>query len=395
MKVLLVHNFYQQAGGEDRVFQLEGALLEERGHEVTRFSLHNHQIPSLSKLRLLGDTLWNRSVASQVRAIMVQFRPAVVHCHNIFPLISPAVYYVAKSLHIPVVQTLHNYRLLCPAAVLYRDGHLCEECMGTSTFWPSIVHGCYQNNRAVTTVAATMLATHRFCSTWNSKVDIYIALTEFARQKFIDGGIPANKIVVKPNFIPAPPFCGDGQGGYALFVGRLVHEKGIDVLLKAWQCLGSKLPLKIVGDGPLASTVSKHTKAFPGVDWLGSQNAEQVAALMRDALVLILPSTWYEGFPMIVAEAYAAGLPIIASSLGSLSALIVHGRTGRHFQPGDCKDLCSQVEWVLDNPEALLQMRRAARDEFDLKYTAHRNYELLMEIYAKTGAKSYDETKAR
>lgn len=388
MNVLLIHNFYQQPGGEDRVFQQEGDLLEERGNEVTRFSVQNNQIDNLNKLRLVGATFWNGSVASQVQTIIKRVQPAVVHCHNIFPLISPSVYYVAKSLRIPVVQTLHNYRLLCPSAVLYRDGHPCEECVGTATLWPSVVHGCYQGSRAATTVAATMLTLHRFLSTWNSKVDVYIALTEFARRKFIEGGLPEDKIFVKPNFLHPLPVCGEGQGGYALFVGRLVPEKGIEVLLDAWRHLGSRLPLKIVGEGPLTSIVSKYTQTTAGVELLGSQNAEQVSSLMKHAKVLILPSTWYEGFPMIVAEAYAVGLPIIASSLGSLSALVVHGRTGRQFQPGNYNDLCTQVEWVLAHPEALFRMRREAREEFNLKYTADRNYELLMKIYEEAGVRN-------
>ena len=387
MNVLLIHNFYQQPGGEDRVFQQEGALLEERGNDVTRFSIHNNQIANLNKLRLAGATLWNGSVAAQIRTIIKRVQPAVIHCHNIFPLISPAVYYVAQSLRVPVVQTLHNYRLLCPAAVFYRDGHPCEDCMGTVTLWPSVVHGCYQGSRTATAVAATMLGLHRFVSTWNSKVDVYIALTEFARRKFIEGGLPDDKIVVKPNFLYPPVVCGEGQGGYALFVGRLVPEKGIKVLLDAWRHVGSRLPLKIVGAGPLASTVLTYTQTTAGVEWLGSQNADQVSALMKNAQILVLPSTWYEGFPMIVAEAYAVGLPIIASSLGSLSSLVVHGHTGRQFQPGNDADLRAQVEWVLAHPEELFRMRRNAREEFNLKYTADRNYELLMGIYEKAGVR--------
>lgn len=383
MNVLLIHNFYQQPGGEDRVFQQEGALLEERGNDVTRFSIHNNQIANLNKLRLAGATFWNGSVATQIRTLIKRVQPTVIHCHNIFPLISPAVYYVAQSLHVPVVQTLHNYRLLCPAAIFYRDGHPCEDCMGTVTLWPSVAHGCYQGSRTATTVAATMLGLHRFMSTWQSKVDVYIALTEFARQKFIEGGLPDDKIVVKPNFLHSPSVCGEGQGGYALFVGRLVPEKGITVLLDAWRHVGSRIPLKIVGDGPLASTVSEYTQTTVGVEWLGSQNADQVRVLMKNAQILILPSTWYEGFPMIVAEAYAAGLPIIASSLGSLSSLVAHGYTGRQFQPGNDTDLRTQVEWVLAHPEDLFRMRRNAREEFNLKYTAERNYELLMGIYEK------------
>jgi len=386
MKVLLVHNFYQQPGGEDQVFHQEGDLLEAYGHTVIRFSASNHEIADLSKWCLVAKTFWNTKTGTHIRTLIERERPAVMHCHNIFPLLSPAIYYAAQALHIPVVQTLHNYRLLCPSAILYRAGHTCEACLGTATFWPGVLHGCYQNSRAATVVTAAMLSTHRWVSTWSRKVDRYIALSDFARKKFIEGGLPADRISVKPNFLHSAPPSASGKDGYALYVGRLVEEKGLAVLLEAWQHIGMRLPLKIVGDGPLSSMVSKGMEQIPGVVWLGNQPREQVNALMQNAEVLVLPSLWYEGFPMTVVEAYAAGLPIVASNIGSLSSLVEHGRTGRQFRPGSAHDLYLQIEWILSHPQALAEMRQTARAEFDRSYSAESNYRQLMQIYQAAGA---------
>lgn len=226
-----------------------------------------------------------------------------------------------------------------------------------------------------------MLAAHRALGTWTGVVDKYIVLTEFARRKFVEGKLPAEKIVVKPNFVQPDPLAGEGRGRYALFVGRLSQEKGVETLLAAWESLGKKIQIKIVGDGPLGPVVAEAARRFDGVEWLGSQPRDRVLALMKDARALLFPSVWYEGFPMVIAEAYAVGLPVIASDLGSMSSLITHRRTGLHFRPGDPRDLVAQVEWAWTHPEELARMRLEAREEFEFEYTAERNYRLLMDVY--------------
>jgi glycosyltransferase involved in cell wall biosynthesis len=221
-------------------------------------------------------------------------------------------------------------------------------------------------------------------------VSAYIALTEFARRKFIQGGLPAQNVTVKPNFVNPDPGLGQGHGGFMLFVGRLSQEKGIETLLAAWEQLDKKdgkVPLKIAGDGPLAPKVAQAAKRSETVEWVGRQPKGKVLSLMKDAQALIFPSVWYEGFPMVIAEAYAVGLPVIASDLGSMSSLIEHGRTGLHFRPGDPEDLIAQVEKVSAQPAKLGQMRKGARAEFEAKYTAKRNYTLLMEAYRKVAAR--------
>jgi glycosyltransferase involved in cell wall biosynthesis len=379
--VLLSHNHYQQPGGEDQVFKAEGALLEAHGHRVVRYTLHNDSIADMSRPELAKATVWNGATYRELRALIGREQPQVAHFHNTFPLISPAAYYAAQAEGVPVVQTLHNYRLVCPNALFFREGRVCEDCSGKVIPWPGVAHACYRGSRSSSAAVAAMLTAHRVLGTWPRTVDTYIGLTEFARQRFIRGNLPAEKIVVKPNFVHPDPGAGRGDGEYVLFVGRLSEEKGVDTLLKAWERPQVGVPLKIVGDGPLASQVAKATERSGEVEWLGRQPQEQVLTLMKEAKALIFPSVWYEGFPMVLAEAYAVGLPVIASDLGSMSSLVVHGRTGLRFPPGDPEELASQVEWISTHSADLQRMRTEARAEFEAKYTAERNYQLLMDIY--------------
>ncbi len=387
MRVLAVHNAYQQRGGEDFAVEREIELLRERGHQISTFFVSNDAIPNMSRARLAVDTVWSSSAGRSLKERLQSERPNVVHFHNTFPLISPAAYYAARSEGVPVVQTLHNYRLLCPNALFFRDGGACEDCLGKPVPWPGVLHSCYRGSRAASGVVAGMLTAHRFLKTWKEKVDVYIALTEFARQKFIEGGIPAEKVAVKPNFVNPDPGPGEGKGGYALFVGRLSEEKGVETMIRAWELLGDRIPLKVVGDGPLAEKVSGAAERLSGVEWMGQIPGEQVTELMKDAAFLVFPSTWYEVFPLVIVEAFATGLPVIASDIGSMSSLIDQGRTGLHFRPGDGEDLAAQMERVLLRPEDLDRMRREARAEFEAKYTAERAYERLMKIYNLAGAR--------
>jgi glycosyltransferase involved in cell wall biosynthesis len=381
MRILVIHNRYQIRGGEDECYEAEVSLLREKGHEVEVYEANNDRVAELGKLRLAADTVWSKEAYQAVEHQLQKQRPDVVHVQNFFPLISPSVYYAAKSQGVPVVQTLHNYRLLCPNALFFRDGKVCEDCLGQIIPYPGVMHGCYRENKVATAGVATMLSVHRAMNTWNTTVNSYITLTEFARQKFIAGGIPAEKIVVKPNFVRPEPEPGSGSGGYALFVGRLSVEKGLDTLLAAWEHLDNQIPLKIVGDGPLADQVVAATKRLPLIEWLGRKPMAQVHELMGEAKFLIFPSKWYETFGRVAIEAFAKGTPVIAANIGAIAELVDSGRTGLHFCPGDATDLADKVKWVLANPEKLAQMRLQARSEFEAKYTADKNYQKLMEIY--------------
>jgi glycosyltransferase involved in cell wall biosynthesis len=381
MKVLAVHNRYQQPGGEDQVFLAETTLLESYGHRVVRYSTHNDRVAGMNRLALAGNTLWNSSTYRELRALIRQERPHVAHFHNTFPLVSPAGYYAAKAEGVPVVQTLHNYRLLCPNALFFRDGRVCEDCMGKVIPWPGVVHKCYRGSRAASGLVTAMLTTHRVLRTWTEMVDAYVALTEFARRKFVEGGLPAEKMVVKPNFVYPDPGPGEGRGGYALFVGRLSPEKGVGTLLAAWERLDRPVPLKVVGDGPLREQVVEAPDRHPCVEYLGYRPAEEVHGLMKEASMLVFPSEWYETFGRVAAEAFATATPVIAADIGAIAELVEHGHTGLRFRPGDPEDLAAQVGWFLSHPEEHARMRREARAEFEAKYTAERNHQMMMEIY--------------
>jgi glycosyltransferase involved in cell wall biosynthesis len=386
MKILVAHNFYKQPGGEDQCLAAELAMLRAHGHEVIEYCLRNDSIDSMSRLRVAAGTTWSRSAYREVRELLRVRRPQVAYFINTFPLISPAAYYAARAEGVPVVQALHNFRLLCPNALLFRNGRVCEDCLGKSVAWPSVVHKCYRASRAASATVATMLATHRALGTWRDAVDVYIALTEFSRRKFIEGGLPAEKIVVKPNFIYPDPGPGSGKGGYALFVGRLSGEKGVTTLLRAWKELAGSLPLKIVGDGPLEGIVADAATKNTRIQWLGRQSLDEVYALIGDAMFLVLPSECYEQFPRVVIEAFAKGTPLLASNLGAMANLVDNGRTGLHFEPGDAADMAAKARRLLAAPYELVPMRQAARQEYEEKYTAEPNHQALMAIYERAAA---------
>lgn len=386
MRILSVHNYYQIRGGEDESCEAEKKLLQEMGHGVEIYEEKNDSLTNLNAAQLGLKTIWSAESYKIVQQKLREKKHDVVHVQNFFPLISPSVYYAAKAEKVPVVQTLRNYRLLCPNALFFRDGKVCEDCLGHAVPWPGVVHSCYRESRMASAGVATMITTHRGLGTWNEMVDVYIALTQFARQKFIQGGIPEEKIVVKPNFVHPDPGAGTGSGGYALYVGRLSVEKGIDTLLAAWERLNGRIPLKIIGDGPLAHQVAEGAAHIPQVEWLGRRPMAEVYDLMGEATVLVFPSEWYETFGRVAVEAFAKGTPAIAANLGAIAEVVEHGRTGLHFQPGDPEDLATKVEWVLAHPDALIQMRREARSEFEAKYTASENYRRVMEIYALTNS---------
>ncbi len=377
----MLHNRYQLRGGEDESTDLEVALLHARGHVVDFLEVDNRAIAGRQAWRAGLQAVWAPSSYRAVRNRLQAERFDVVHVQNFFPLLSPAVLHAARAASVPVVLALRNYRLLCPNALFFRDGRVCEDCLGRLVPWPGVLHRCYRGSRAATGAVATMLVVHRLLRTWERAVDVFIALTEFARGKFIQGGLPADRIVVKPNFVDPDPGPGPHDGGYALFAGRLSVEKGVRMLLAAWERLGPGIPLKIAGDGPLASEVARACERNPQIEWLGAQPLDRVHALMGAAALVIAPSEWYETFGRVIVEAYAKGTPVVASDLGAMAELVEDGRTGLRFRPGDPGDLAAKVEWAWMHRRELAEMGREARREYEEKYTAERNYEQLMAIY--------------
>jgi glycosyltransferase involved in cell wall biosynthesis len=381
MKVLIVHNFYQQPGGEEQIFNTEAKLLQFHGHEVLRYTLSNDQIRKTNPLVLAKRILWNSTVYQELSTLALQEKPDIAHFHNTFPLISPAAYYALQEEGVPVVQTLHNYRLLCPNALFFRNGRVCEDCLGKPLPLPGIIHGCYRRSRSASAMVAATVSFHSRLGTWNKAVDRFTVYSQFAMDKFIQGGVPAEKLAFKTNFLHPDPGVGQGKGGYAVFVGRLSIEKGIGVMLDAWRQLDGKIPLKVLGDGPMSGLVSEAIEAMPNIEWLGRRSLEEVYEVVGNAAFLVFPSEWYETFGRVAIEAFAKGTPVIASNIGAIAEIVDNGRTGLHFRPSDADDLARKVKWLLDHPNELAQMRQAARLEFEEKYTSENNYHRLIEIY--------------
>ncbi|MFT5522765.1 MAG: glycosyltransferase involved in cell wall biosynthesis [Pirellulaceae bacterium] len=380
MKILLCHNYYRQLGGEDLSFEDEAWLLESRGHNVLRYTVHNDEIPNQSKLEVAKKTLWNNTVYREVKQLIQKERPDVMHCTNTFPLLSPAIYQAARDEGVAVVQALRNYRLMCPNAVMTRGDGPCEECLGKLFAWPAILHGCYRNSRMASSVVATMLAYHRLKGTWKNNIDLFYTLTEFTRQKYIEGGFPGDRILVKPNFVRDTTIQGTGSGNYAVYVGRLSHEKGIGTLLDAWKNSDFDLKLKFVGTGPMSDAVEKQAENDSRIEWLGQQTSDQVRQFIADATCLIFPSTWYETFGRTIIEAYSVGTPVVASRLGAMKENVFHGTTGMHFEAGDSDDLSAKVAAIIDHKDRA-GMRRAARACYEEKYTPEINYDMLINVY--------------
>ncbi len=383
LSVLCVHNRYIQPGGEDQVFESESQLLAQNGVRVEKVE-EQTTYPSglVRKIEAAADCVWSRSWHQKFKTMLRDMRPDVVHIHNFFSVISPSVYYACKEEGVPVVQTLHNYRLACPAASFYRDGKICEECLDHGPFH-AVKYGCYRESKLATAALATMLEVHRKKNTWTEMVDCYVALTEFAREKMIQGGLPAEKIRVKPNFVLPDPGPRSSDGDYALFVGRLVDLKGVGTLIKAWSKLSASIPLVIAGDGPYRPEMEKLIADFKltNIDYRGRLSRPETLAAMKGARFLMFPSEWYEGFPVTIAESFACGVPVLCSRLGGMQEIVDDGRTGLHFTPGDAADLAQKVQWAWSNPEEISTMGLEARAEFEAKYSAERNFGMLTEIY--------------
>ena len=314
-----------------------------------------------------------------------RFRPDVVHVHNFFPLLSPSIYEACAETGVPVVQTLHNYRIICPGALLMRGGRPCEECV-TGSAWRAVRHGCYRDSRLATLPVAYMVQTHRARGTWHRRIDRFIALTRFARAKFVEAGLPAARIVVKPNFVEEamPPTApSGGVHPRALLIGRLSREKGVHVVAQAWKRL--RVPLQVAGAGPMENLLrgARH----PDVTLLGHLSRGEVATAIRDSSFVVLPSIWYEGFPLVVPEAFSAARPIVASRIGGIGELVEDGRTGLLVEPGDPEDLARKVAWMARHPTAARTMGQRARDEYLRRYTPEINYRQLARAYREVLAR--------
>jgi glycosyltransferase involved in cell wall biosynthesis len=385
LRILIAHSHYGDyvVGGEGAVMSAEADMLAQHGHEVLRFERTNAQRMGKGLINFIDTArhmYWSPQAYEEIGAVMDEFRPDVLHVHNYHISLTPAVFVAAKRRGIATVMTLHNYRLICPTGQFLRNGKICESCLEGGWAWRPILSRCYPGGGLVKTIAAV----HQHRLTKKDKrladrIDAYIALTNFAAKKHVGAGIPASQMHVKPNFM-ADPFAGrepSSSGHGAVYLGRLSPEKGVDVLMRAWR--GIDYPLSVIGDGPDMGAL--RAMAPPQVTFTGQLDKRGVLERLEAASFLVLPSLWYEGFPLVLVEAMACGLAIIATDLGG-RAEIVPADAGLMCEAGNAASLATAIKTLIGDPALCVWMGENARRFFLERFTAEPNYERLIEIYS-------------
>ena len=378
MRILIIHNHYQHPGGEDVVFEQEEVLLSSAA-AVATLAFQNR-----SGWRGAWQTLWspwNPWAGHRLRRAIQQHQPDIIHIHNLHYAIGPIAIRIAKRQGIPVVMTLHNYRLLCPSATLFHDGKLFTESLHSRFPWAAVRLGVHSHSVVKTFWLALTVWLHKKIGTWRM-VDRYFTLTDFARQLFIESslGVPAERFVTKPNFVVDRPRVEKSREGHFLFIGRLTHEKGIAVLLEAFA--GTDCELRIVGDGPLRDKVIETCRSHANITYLGVLDRASVDRQLAVCSALVFPSIWYEGMPMTLVEAFASGTPVIASDLGAMQAMVHDGKNGWLFPAGDASALRQKAtSWQDADPTYKKRIGAEARREYERLYTAERNRTLLLTNY--------------
>lgn len=384
MKILLIHCHYRLPGGEDAVFAAERALLEQRGHQVVVYERSNEEAAhGLAKLLLPLQAVWNFSAARQVRDLIARESPDAVHIHNTLLLLSPAVVRAAKQSGVPVVQSLHNFRLFCPNGILLRQGKVCEDCPhhGLSC---ALRHRCYRGSLLQTAVVAAAYALHRRLGTWRGVS--MVALTEFDRRKLLEFNrlrplFDEDRLVVKPNPVrvePRPVLPWQERKNQMLFAGRLEELKGLPTVLEAWRLLGEDAPdLLVAGEGPLGDWARQN--AGPKVRFLGQLAPAELHRHMAESRAVVAASLCYESFALVPAEAHMVGTPVLASGLGNVGASVRPGIDGLCFAPGDAAALAGAVKALSAMQFDCGAMAAAARRT----YSEEENYRALLRLYTK------------
>jgi len=383
MKILLIHNQYQHRGGEDTVFESEQKLLSKMGETVDTLLFNNDNIDStINKIKFGLYSFYNPSSSSLLEEKINSFNPDIVHIHNFFPIASPSIFYVANKKNIPVVMTLHNYRLICPNAMFFREGRVCENCISKSFSLDGVMYGCYRDSKLQTLFLATMTWLHKKNGTWKNRIDKYIALTDFAKNKFLNSSLNLNdfKIEIKPNFVVDYGFELEKEE-YCLFVGRLSKEKGIDILLNAFQ--NSSRKLQIIGSGPMLETVEEYSKKYDNIEYLGFQSIDFIIGKLKKAKALIFTSIWFEGMPMTILESFSTGTPVICGDIGGPAEIVANEINGLVYKAGDSLKLQEKIEKLYTQPELYTTLSQNARMEFEEKYSEEKNYIQLVNIYKK------------
>lgn len=381
MRILVIHNQYLHKGGEDTVVAAEINLLERFNHDVQLLLFQNEEISSFKTKILIGIfAAYNPASANILEAKIVNFIPDIIHVHNFFPIASPSIFFTASKFNIPTIMTVHNYRLICPNALLYKNGGVCEKCIHKAFPMDDIMQGCYRESKIQTFALATMSFFHHINKTWHRKVDKFITLTYFEKNKFLSSsfGAEEEQYIIKPNFVEDYGFE-TAKEEFCLYVGRLSEEKGLEVLIKAFE--KTERILYVIGTGPLESTIKKAVKINKNIHYLGYQNKDAVISAMKRAKAVIVPSLCYETFGMTIVEAFSVGTPVICSDIGAMAEIVQDHTNGLHFQRGNFKDLKEKIDWLYNHKSEHESFCAEARKEFELKYTADKNYKMLIDIY--------------
>lgn len=380
IRVLMLHNRYQVHGGEDVSTESECRILREAGHHVDLLTADNHDIESsIAVASAAIGAIWSRYWYHLVKRKLESDRYDVLHIQNFFPLISPSVYYAAHAAGVPVVQAIRNYRLACPSANLFRDNQVCSQCVGRRMKIPGIIHRCYRGSALGSALVGTVSGLHMAAGTWHRKGTYFVAVSQYVSDVISREGLPSDRIFLKPCFsFPPDPgsFCTDNERKHVLFVGRLAPEKGIDLLLEAWAKIESKVPLNIVGEGMVPSPLPDNVQV------LGKMDLDEVYAMMRSAVCVVIPGGWPEPFGRVAVEAFAHGTPVIASDIGGVAEIVEPGVNGDLFVSGDATDLAGRLDRLIHDDGMQRAYGDGALTTYNARYTPTKNLEILEKIYA-------------
>lgn len=396
MKILIIHNHYLESGGEDSVVSAEIDMLRYFGEQVILYERSNDEINTLSFRRkiyfALKDIMWSNKTYHDIKQIIFNEKPDIAHIHNPFIMMSPSLYYALKEENIPIVQTLHNYRLFCLNGLFYRKGKICQLCKGRN-YLPALMHKCWRGSFLATKVFIRMLESYKKLKVFEEKVQRFIVLSKFSKSKFIKAGLCPEKIDIKPNFVDVKTDKRIDFDNYALYIGRLVDYKGVNTLLKAYELLGSSYHLIIIGDGPLYIKIKHQTRNYTNIEVFGCLAHGKAMEYLRKCAFLIFPSECYENMPRTIIESYAWGVPVLASNIGVVRELVQEGITGFLFKPGDSLDLANKIKYMSKNRVFLEEMGGNALEVCRQNYSQEKNYQILIDVYIraiKQNSKTHD-----
>jgi glycosyltransferase involved in cell wall biosynthesis len=390
MRVLIVHGAYQQFGGEDSVVRAERELLERHGDEVLLYTRHNDEIKQFSafeKASFFPQTVYSWKSSGEIADVVRSFQPDVAFVHNVLPLLSPSVYHKLHALGVPAVQVLHNFRPFCPNGFYYTQGQICEACRG-GNYLNAIRKRCYKDSYALSALYALTMGSNRLAGMVD-KIAGFICLTEFFKIKMQEAGVPDSKLFVRPNFVYAPPLTANGNdaGNYALYMGRLSPEKGCWTLIHAFEQM-PQVALKILGTGPVEQELKDYVsaKGLGNIQFLGFKSGDEKWQLLRNSLCLVVPSEWYENFPVTVLEAYMASKPVVASRMGGLPYIVEDGKSGLLFESGKVDELVQKIQQLVNDPAGAVRMGACGRRFSETKYGPEQGYSNLMKVFSQVQA---------